>query len=44
MRDMIEGFDSQAKDSGARIVLSCGFDWTRAQNERHVFWRHGGEL
>jgi len=26
MRDMIEGFDSQAKDSGARIVLSCGFD------------------
>ncbi len=26
MRDIIEGFDGQAKQSGARIVLSCGFD------------------
>ena len=26
MRDIIDGFDAQAKDSGARIVLSCGFD------------------
>lgn len=26
MRDIIDGFDAQAKESGARIVLSCGFD------------------
>lgn len=26
MRDIIDGFDHQAKQSGARIVLSCGFD------------------
>ena len=26
MRDIIDGFDGQAKQSGARIVLSCGFD------------------
>lgn len=26
MRDIIEGFDGQAIESGARIVLSCGFD------------------
>ena len=26
MRDMIELYDSAAKQSGARIVLSCGFD------------------
>jgi short subunit dehydrogenase-like uncharacterized protein len=26
MRDIIDGFEDQAKESGARIVLSCGFD------------------
>jgi len=26
MRDIIEGYDTKAKQSGARIVLSCGFD------------------
>ena len=26
MRDMIDGFEDQAKASGSRIVLSCGFD------------------
>ena len=26
MKDMIEKYDAQAKESGARIVLSCGFD------------------
>ncbi|MGJ3231963.1 MAG: saccharopine dehydrogenase family protein [Oceanicaulis sp.] len=26
MKDMIEKYDAQAKETGARIVLSCGFD------------------
>lgn len=26
MRDIIDGFEDQAKENGARIVLSCGFD------------------
>ncbi|MFP4518064.1 MAG: saccharopine dehydrogenase family protein [Oceanicaulis sp.] len=26
MKDMIEKYDAQAKESGARLVLSCGFD------------------
>jgi len=29
MRDIIDGYDGQAKESGARIVLSCGFDSIR---------------